>query len=202
MSVNPFDVIRQFEHAIAEYCGSPLAVSCTSCTAGILLACAWFRSQGLSGQISMPKYSYVGVPMSIKHAGFDVVFRDEDWSGEYQLFPLPLWDSARRTTRDMYRPGQMQVLSLHWSKVLGVQQGGIILLDDPEAADWLRRCRYDGRREGVPPAKDTFDMLGYHFYMSPETAAAALIRLSLLPAFNNDLPEINYPDLSLMKIFQ
>jgi dTDP-4-amino-4,6-dideoxygalactose transaminase len=202
---NPHQVTKDFEEAIAEYCGAPYAVATTSCTMGLFLACAWVKQKYNHGDdcfVVMPKRSYVGVPMSIKNAGYDVRFRDEEWSGEYMLHPLAIWDSARRTTSGMYRPGQMQVLSLHWSKILGVQQGGVILLDDAEAADWLRRARFDGRREGVPPDEDTFDMIGYHAYMSPEVAASALMRLSLLPEHNEDLPWDDYPDLSKLEIFK
>lgn len=202
MSVNPFCVVEQFEKAIAEYCGAPYAVSCTSCTMGLLMACAWFKSQGYSGTISMPRYSYVGIPASIKNAGFNVEFRSESWIGEYQFKPLPLWDSARRTTSGMYREGQMQVLSLHWSKILGVQQGGVVLLDDPKADAWLRKARFDGRTIGVDPKHDTIQYPSWHAYMSPETAAEALMRLSLLPKYNDDIPNSDYPDLSLIEAFQ
>lgn len=203
--MNPFQVVKDFEKAIAEYCGAPYAVSCTSCTMGILMACAWFKSQGwtwLGDRITMPSRSYVGIPASIKNSGYGVLFDDIQWSGEYQLKPLPLWDSARRTTSGMYRKGQMQVLSLHWSKILGVQQGGVILLDDPIAYDWLRRARFDGRTEGVSAFADPVQYPSWHAYMSPEIAAEALIRLSILPKDNADLPNSNYPDLSLQKAYQ
>ena len=150
----------------------------------------------------MPKYSYVGIPASIKNAGYGVLFDDVAWQGEYQLLPLPLWDSARRTTSGMYRPGQMQVLSLHWSKILGVQQGGVILHDDPVADVWLRRARFDGRTEGIDPMDDEVQYPSWHAYMSPEIAAEALMRLSILPKHNADLPNSNYPDLSLLRAFQ
>lgn len=202
---DPHQATKDFEKAIAEYCGAPYAVATTSCTMGILLACAWLKHSLKLGEgytICMPKHSYVGVPMSIKHAGFEVEFYDHKWSGEYQLAPLPLWDSARRTRRGMYRASQMQVISLHWGKILGVQQGGVILLDDRDAVEWLKRARFDGRREGVSPDEDTFDMLGYHAYLSPEVSASALMRLSMLPDYNEDLPWDNYPDLSKLEIFK
>jgi dTDP-4-amino-4,6-dideoxygalactose transaminase len=202
---SPYQVVRDFESAIAEYCGAPYAVTTTSCTMALLIACAWWKrilGKGTIDTIEIPRRTYISVPMSIKHAGFKVTFRDEDWCGEYRLFPLSLWDSARRLTSGMYRPGDMQCLSLHWSKILGVQQGGVIIHDDPEADKWLRRARFDGRTEGVAPKDDTFDMLGYHCYMAPETAAAALMRLSLLPPHNPDLSNDQYPDLSEIELFQ
>jgi dTDP-4-amino-4,6-dideoxygalactose transaminase len=96
----------------------------------------------------------------------------------------------------------MLCISFHWSKILGIQQGGAILLDDPEAAAWLRRARFDGRTEGVAPKDDTFDFVGWHFYMSPEIAAEGLQRIGFIPKHNADLPNDDYPDLSKYEIFR
>ena len=139
--------------------------------------------------------------MSIIHAGGNVAFRDEDWTGAYQLKPYPIYDCARRFTSGMYFPGQFQCVSFHWSKILGLGQGGAILHDNPEADKWLRKVRFDGRTEGVDP-KDDDIIMGYHCYMSPETAAQGLMRLSLLPLHNPDLPNSDYPDLSRMEVFK
>jgi|WetSurMetagenome_2_1015567.scaffolds.fasta_scaffold582633_1 dTDP-4-amino-4,6-dideoxygalactose transaminase len=200
---SPFQVVKDFESAIAEYCGAPYAVSCTSCTMGLLLTLAFIKSR-LRQQytITLPCRTYVGVAASVKNAGFDLAFEDFIWSGEYMLHPFPVWDSARRTTSGMYRKGQFQVLSLHWSKILGVQQGGVVLHDDPIADIWLRKARFDGRSEGVDPLNDEIQYPSWHAYMSPEIAAEALMRLSILPKHNADLPNSNYPDLSLQKAFQ
>ena len=151
--------------------------------------------------IDIPARTYISVPMSIMHAGCYPTFRTEQWTGLYQLRPLPVWDCARRFTGGMYRPGEFQCVSFHWSKILGIQQGGAILHDDARADTWLRRARFDGRSEGGAPADDTFQQVGWHCYMSPETAAQGLMRLSLLPEHNDDLPNDDYPDLSLMRIF-
>jgi hypothetical protein len=146
--------------------------------------------------------------MSIIHAGARPIFRDERWTGAYQLTPLPVWDSARRFRKDMYRgaraevPGSMVCVSFHWSKVLGIEQGGAILHADPKADAWLRMARFDGRQQGVPPAEQKEWILGYHAYMSPETAAKGLMRLSLLKGDEPDLPNSDYPDLSQLEIFR
>ncbi len=199
--MNPHQVTKDFEAAIARYTGAPYAIAVNSCTAALLMALAWFKHLYGPHTVEIPRFTYVGVGMSVLNAGHAIAFRDEDWQGEYRLEPLPLYDSARRTTAMMYRPGAIQCLSLHWSKILGVQQGGVLLLDDPAADTWLRRARFDGRREGVHPRDDTFDMVGFHCYLSPEVAAEALMRLSILPRVNPDLPRSDYSDLSLAPIF-
>ena len=201
---NPFQVVRDFEAALCEYTGARYAVTTNSCTMALLLAVAWHESKvgGMPAYVEIPKRTYVGVPMSIKHAGSRVAFRDEVWLGEYPLQPLPIWDCARRFTSCMYRSGQFQCVSFHASKILGDSQGGAILHDDPEADAWLRRARFDGRTEGVPPAEDNFTQLGYHCYLSPDVAARLLHKLSVLPRHNAPLPNDSYPDLSQFEIFK
>lgn len=208
---NPFQVVRDFESALCDYTGAQYAVTTTSCTMAILLACAVHRQHlckvgGFNRQppdtIEIPSRTYISVPMSIIHAGYKVRFRDEVWSGEYQLRPFNILDSARRFTSDMFVPNHMHCVSFHWGKILGVQQGGAILHDNPYADEWLRRARFDGRREGVAPHLDDFQQIGWHAYMSPEVAAEGLVRLRLLSAHNADLPNDPYPDLSEMRIFK
>lgn len=182
-----------------------------------MLAVAWHLREwngvhvGKDGAISpwpgptveIPRRTYVSVPMAIVHAGGRPEFRDEAWLGCYQLKPLPVWDCARWLTSGMWQPGSgMQCLSFHWSKHLGIQQGGAILHDDPAADAWLRRARFDGRSEGVAPKDDTGIILGWHAYLSPELAADGLVRLGLLPRHNEPLPNDDYPDLSQLEIFR
>jgi hypothetical protein len=140
--------------------------------------------------------------MSIINAGAEVQFVDKEWRGLYQLEPLPVWDSARYFTSGMYVQGSMQCVSFHATKILGDTQGGAILLDSGEADRWLRRMRFDGRTEGVPPSKDTFTEIGYHCYMSPDVAARLLHRLSVLPKHNKPLHNDDYPDLSAFEVFR
>jgi dTDP-4-amino-4,6-dideoxygalactose transaminase len=222
---NAFDVVRQFERELCEYTGAPYAVTVNSCTMALLLAVAWhlkYRRPLVDGSlfrtsvdIEIPKRTYVSVPQSIIHAGGRPTFRDEEWVGYYDLRPLHVFDCARYLTIGMWcfppqgvgRPptpnsGYMMCLSFHWAKTLGIQQGGAILHDSPEADAWLRRARFDGRAEGVAPKDDRFDMIGWHCYMSPEIAAEGLVRLSHLPQHNAPLPNDDYPDLSKMEIFR
>lgn len=179
--------------------------------------------------IEIPKRTYVSVPMSIIHAGGRPTFRDEDWLGIYQLKPLPVWDSARWFTQGMFIgvprrlhgdllayghqtdsvinfAGNMVCVSFHAAKTLGIEQGGAILLDNPLADEWLRRARFDGRKEGVTPddqaAWNGFTQVGWHCYMNPSTAAQGLLKLHSLPRHNAPLPNDDYPDLSQMEIFK
>ena len=207
---NPHQATKDFESALCEYTGAKYAVTTNSCTMALLLAVAWhlLGKGGLSEApiptlaIEIPGRTYASVPMSIIHAGGGVIFRDEEWSGAYQLKPLPVWDSARRFTSGMYQAGQFQCVSFHATKILGDTQGGAILHDSAEANAWFRRARFDGRTEGVAPKDDNFTQIGWHCYISPDVSARLLLKLYSLPKHNADLPNDDYPDLSKWGIFQ
>lgn len=195
--MNAFQVVRDFEKAVAEYTGAPYCVAVSSCTMALLLACKYLKV----GKVSIPRRTYVSVPMSIIHAGGSVVFDDREWVGSYSLNPYPIRDSARRFTTGMYNGGY-ECVSFHVSKILGLDQGGAILHDDPKADAWFRRARFDGRTEGVAPKDDTFDTVGYHCYLSPPIAAQGIWRINTIPKHNPDLPNDDYPDLSKIELFK
>lgn len=203
--VDAFKVVRQFEQELRDYTHAPYAVTVNSCTNALFLSLLWASKQpeykGVQ-RVKIPSRTYVSVPMQIKHAGFIPVFENIEWRGGYRLDPFRIWDSARRFTSGMYIPRSYMCVSFHWSKILGIQQGGAILHDDYLFDGWARRMRFDGRTEGIPPKDDSFSELGYHMYMSPEIAAEGLVRLSHLQLNNSDLPNDDYPDLSKIELFK
>ena len=206
--MNPYQIVKDFESALCDYTGAPYAVTVNSCTMALFLCLTYFRSHipGLKDQvITIPKHTYVGVAMSVLNAGFKIAFKDIKWEGEYGLDPLGVYDRARWLCGGMYENQHniMMCLSFHPTKHLGIStHGGAILVDDEKIAAWLKRARFDGRTEGVPVQHDTFNMLGWHCYMAPSTAAEGLERLSRLPRDNDPLPNDDYPDLSLQPLFQ
>lgn len=214
---DPHAVTREFERALAKYTGADHAVAVNSCTMALLLACAWWKKRwgaisAKAPRMEVPKRTYVGVPMSVQHAGCDVEFVDRDWDGAYQLYPSPVWDSARWLTHGLYSTldkitkgtadHALVCLSFHATKTLGIEQGGAILCADADTAAWLRRMRFDGRTEGVHPIDDELEEIGWHCYMNPSTAAQGLMRMAGLPKYNAPLPNDAYPDLSLKRCFQ
>lgn len=213
---NAFDIVQELEYQLCRYTGAPYCVVVNSCTnaLGITLEYAKLYNPGVI-DIEIPKYTYVGVPMQIKRTGYSINFKDKKWKGEYQLWPLPIWDSARRFTKGMwewdsstpimdennYTP-RFKCLSFHRTKILGYTQGGAILHDVIEFQQYAEMMRFDGRTPGVPAKDDMPVVLGRHCYMCPETAAALLHNLMYLPDINEDLPNSDYPDLSKMEIFK
>lgn len=198
---DPYRVTRDFEAALCEYTGAKYAVAVNSCTAALLLCCRWQWGDWIGNNVNIPRRTYCSVPMAIKQAGWLVSWRDEEWSGVYQLKPLPVWDCARRFTSGMYVPGQFQCVSFSAAKILGIEQGGAILHDSASADPWFRRMRFDGRTEGIDPRDEHFTEIGYHCMMLPSIAAQGLLRLHHLPKHNPDMPDYPYPDLSKCEIF-
>lgn len=198
--MNPFDSVRNFEQAIADFAGAPYGVAVETCTAALLLSCAYKQVK----EVEIPKYTYVSVPCSIIHAGGKVKFRDEDWKGIYELKPYKIIDGALRFKKGMYKSGTLHCLSFHFKKLLPLGRGGMILTDDKRAVDWLRKARFDGRTEGVSTLEDNFEIVGWNFYMYPEIASRGLHVFSFIK--DKELDDIDpktqgYPDLSQFPIF-
>ena len=79
----------------------------------------------------------------------------------------------------------------------------MILTDDKESAEELRRMSYDGREPSQPWREQDISSMGYHYYMTPETAQRGLERLE---EAKNTTPRqwvyTDWPDIRNMKVFQ
>ena len=67
----------------------------------------------------------------------------------------------------------------------------------------LKKMSYDGRVPDIPWAEQDISTMGYHYYMTPETAKQGLEKL---PTAINTKPKIwtlkDWPDLRKMEIFK
>jgi len=186
---DPRDIIDIFEKKVADFAGSKYAVSTDCCSNGIFLCLKYVDSTFCT--ITIPKQTYVSVPMQIKHAGFGVRFRDIEWSGYYHLDPLHIYDGAGRWKKDMFSelndPEALYVMSFQIKKSLPIGRGGMILTDSEEAYKKLKLMTYDGRDLTLPYTdKEHIKTMGYHMYMTPEDAARGLILMDNLP---DELPD-------------
>jgi dTDP-4-amino-4,6-dideoxygalactose transaminase len=224
MNADPFQAIRDFEKAVGEYTGAPHVVAVDSCTNAIFLVLKYIRITSFSPNlpsptVEIPKRTYLSIASQILHADFKLKFRDEEWVGQYQLKPLPVWDAARRFTSGMFKDidkgtttmtmfghkwvhrNGFQCVSFGRGKILSMLTGGAILHNNDLFDDWARRARFDGRREKVHPKDDDL-ILGYRMRMLPQTATEGLHRLLAISEHNADLPTDDYPDLSKKEIFK
>jgi len=198
MRHNPYKIIKMFEETVADYCGSKYAVATDSCTDALLLCCEYLNVK----EVTIPARTYLSVPQSIIHAGGTVEFEELRWKGIYQLKPYPIYDAAKRFTSGMYVPGSLMCLSFHIKKHLKIGKGGMILTDNEDALEWLRRGRYEGRGE-VMYHEDNIEINGWNAYMSPEQAARGLMLMQNYPEHNEDIPEEPfYRDLREFELFK
>lgn len=208
MAEGVYKITEQFEQALADYTGAPYACAVDNGSNALFLALTYV---GIAGrEIEIPCRTYPSVPCAILHAGGRVRWRPVEGltlRGAYRLSPTPVWDSALRFTSAMYRPGQFQCLSFTGPhKHLKLGKAGAILTDDPQAWTWFKRARFSGRRE-CSYHHDTFDTLGWNFYLLPEIAARGLHLMAQFyrpdgtPRPNPDL-ELPYPDLSKFEVYQ
>tara|TARA_A100001201_G_scaffold43030_1_gene43778 strand:+ start:2919 stop:3539 length:621 start_codon:yes stop_codon:yes gene_type:complete len=195
---NPYAIVKMFEEEVAEYTGAPYAVAVDSCTNALFLCCKFFDVD----EVTIPKETYLSVPQSIIHSGAKVVFEDRTWSGAYKLEPYPIYDSAKRLTSNMYIPGTAMCLSFHIKKTLSIGKGGMILTDNAEMVEWLKKARYEGRSE-VNYKDDNIKMLGWNMYMTPQQASHGLALMQNYPEHVEDLGENNgYRDLTEFDVFK
>jgi dTDP-4-amino-4,6-dideoxygalactose transaminase len=204
--MNPHQVTVEFEKSIADYTGAPYVVCVDNESNALYMA---LRYEDIRGkEITIPSHTYPSLPCEIIEAGGKVIFEPspEFLTGEYQLKPTRVWDSALRFTSNMFRPNTFQCLSFtgQW-KHLKTVKGGAILTDDYKAYLWFKRFRFSGRRE-CSYLNDNFDFIGKNYYM-PHILAA--IGLQMITGFYNldgtkkemqDL-SMRYPDLSQFKIY-
>jgi hypothetical protein len=79
----------------------------------------------------------------------------------------------------------------------------MILTDNIKACTALKKMSYDGRLPDIPWREQNIDSMGYHYYMTPETAKLGLEKL---PEAIERKPKKwtleEWPDLTQMEIFK
>ena len=194
-----FDEIKKFENEISKWFGSPYAVAVDCCTHGIELC---LRYQNIK-HYTVPRRTYISVPFLAKKLNIDFSWKEEEWKDYYYLGETNIIDAAVLWKENSYIPNTFMCVSFQYRKHLSLGRGGVILTDNKKAAIELKKMSYDGRIPGVPWRNQDIDTVGYHYYMTPETATLGLKKL---PDAIKNKPKswtINdWPDLTKMKVFK
>ena len=192
-----FEAVKKFEEEIADFFGSPYAVAVDCCTHGLELCLRYTKAE----QIYVPKRTYLSVPFLAEKLNIELNWKDEQWENYYFLTHNVL-DAAVLWKTASYIPGTYMCVSFQNQKHLSLGRGGVILTDNKEAAIQLKKMSYDGRLPNVPWREQDIEVMGYHYYMTPETAQ---LGLSKLEEAINTSPRLwklsDWPDLTKMKIF-
>jgi dTDP-4-amino-4,6-dideoxygalactose transaminase len=193
-----FQVITEFENKVAEFFGAPYAIAVDSCTHGVELALRYTQVD----HITVPKHTYLSIPFLADKLWIDLFWKDENWVDYYYLTDKVI-DAAVLWKPNSYIPGTFMGVSFQYQKHLSLGRGGIILTDDKEAAVQLKKMSYDGRLPNIPWRDQNIDTMGYHYYMTPETAQLGLDKLpQAIQTPPRQWTVSDWPDLTQMNIFK
>ena len=169
-----WDWVTLFEEEVANYCGSQYAIACDSNSNAIRLVLHYLEIT--NQDITIPANTYVSVPNQIILSGNKPVLETIKWKGMYELGNTSIVDAATAFHKDMYLEylDSFMVLSFHIKKILNIGQGGMILTNDKDFEEWARPMIYDGRHKNKLYKDDEFECIGWHMYMSPESAKRGL----------------------------
>ena len=193
-----FKTVTDFENKIAEYFGAPYAVAVDCCTHAIELC---LRRSNVTS-ITIPTRTYISVPFLADKLGIELEWKKEEWSGYYYIGDTNIIDAAVLWKEDSYVSGTFMCLSFQFQKHLSLGRGGMILTDDKEAALKLKKMSYDGRLPDIPWREQNIESIGYHYYMTPETATDGLMKLPIaIETKPKQWVITDWPDLTKMEIF-
>lgn len=193
--------VIEFENKISTFFNSPYAVAVDSCTHGIELCLRYTNEK----KINIPKRTYLSVPFLAQKLNLELIWRDEEWEDYYTINygDKRIIDAAVLWKRNSYIPNTYMCLSFQYQKHLSLGRGGIILLDNEYDAQQLKKMSYDGRLPNIPWREQNIDMVGYHYYMTPETAKLGLEKLEkAIITEPKKWVVTDWPDLTKMDVFK
>jgi dTDP-4-amino-4,6-dideoxygalactose transaminase len=195
------NTVTEFENKIAKFFNAPYAVAVDSCTHGIELCLRHTKET----KISVPRRTYLSVPFLAEKLNIERVWRDEKWEDYYTVNhgDKKIIDAAVLWKHNSYIPNTYMCLSFQYQKHLSLGRGGMILLDNEHDANQLKKMSYDGRIPLTPWREQNIDTVGYHYYMTPETAKLGIEKLE--KAINTEPRKWvtnDWPDLTQMDIFK
>ena len=193
-----FTEVDKFESLISKYFNSPYGVAVDSCTHAIEL-CLRLNN---SNNIKIPKKTYVGVAQLGLKLNLDWSFSEIQWKDFYFIENTNIVDAAVLWRHNSFIKGTLMCISFQYQKHLNIGRGGMILTDNKNSYQALQMMSYDGRLRDKPWRDQNINSLGYHYYMTPESASRGI---ELFHKKKNLPPKKwsseDYPDLSKMTIF-
>ena len=191
--------VEQFEKELAQFFNAPYAVAVDSCTHGIELCLRYLKSD----TVTCPARTYISIPFTFKKLNLTWQFDDYDWAGYYYLGNTNIIDAATYWKRNGYVLGSYMCLSFQFKKHLNLVRGGAILLENHDDYIILKKMTHDGRIPNQLWKTQDIDTVGYHYYMTIDTA---MLGLKKLPEACNKKANIwtqdDYPYLPNMTVFK
>ncbi len=150
--------------------------------------------------MSTPIRTYISVPLLSKKLDIQHQWRNYEWK-DYYYITNNIIDAAVLWKEKSYIPETFMCLSFQFQKPLSLGRGGMILTDNKEASLELKKMSYDGRLPDKPWMEQNIDTMGYHYYMTPETAEEGIWKFHDSLFKKKKWSFKDYPDLTKMKIF-
>lgn len=194
-----FDIITEFESQIADFFGAPYAVAVDCCTHGLELCLRYTKAK----EIEVPTHTYISVPFLAEKLNIKLKWKDENWKDFYYITDNII-DAAVLWKKDSYIPNTFMCVSFQYRKHLSLGRGGIILCSTLNEYWDLKRMSYDGRDilSDTPWYEQDISTMGYHYYMTPETAQLGLDKLPKAIATEPTQWNVGmWPDLTKMSVF-
>lgn len=195
-----FNKVEEFEKQIAKFYGAPYAVAVDCCTHGVEL-CLRYKS---IDNCTCYTNTYLSIPMTLTKLGINWEwYSSKEWKDYYWIPGTNIIDAAVYWKENGYVNGTYMVLSFQFKKHLSLGRGGAILCERYTDYLALKKMSYDGRMPNTPWEGQEIYTLGYHYYMTPETAMLGLEKLPeaiAKPAVTRDWT--TYPDLSKLEVFK
>lgn len=192
-----FDKVKMFEDQMADFYNAPYGVAVDCCTHGLELCLRYTDAK----EIIVPKRTYLSIAMLANKLNIKRTFIEDEWKDYYYLTDNII-DAAVCWKPNSYIGGTFTVLSFQFKKHLSLGRGGMILTDNEEAAIELKKMSYDGRSQDKPWAEQEIDTIGYHYYMTPETASQGLHKFHDASCTEpKKWTYMDYPDISNLKVF-
>ena len=193
-----FEKVAIFEKEVAKFFGAPYAVAVDCCTHGVELCLRYTEAK----KVTVPVRTYLSIPMLADKLNIERVWIDQPWQDYYYLTKNVV-DAAVLWRANSYISGTLMSLSFQFRKHLSLGRGGIILLDNKEAYDVLKKMVYDGRSSDKPWGDQNIKMVGYHYYMTPEIASMGIEKFKEV-AYKEPkrYGYLNYPYLPDMEVFK
>jgi hypothetical protein len=127
--------------------------------------------------VSCPARTYISIPFTFEKLGLTWFFDDYAWSGYYRIGNTNIIDAATYWRCNGYVADSYMCLSFQFKKHLNLVRGGAILVDNYDDYIALKKMAHDGRSPNQLWKEQDIDTVGYHYYMTIDTAQLGLDRL-------------------------
>lgn len=167
------NTVEEFECQLSKFFGAPYAVATDCCTHAIELALRYTKHNN----VTCPARTYISIPFTFEKLGLNWSFVDTNWAGYYYIGNTKIIDAATYWKQEGYVPGTFMCLSFQYKKHLNLIRGGAILLDNYNDYIVLKKMTHDGRIPVQQWKEQHIDIIGYHYYMTIDTAKMGLEKL-------------------------